>query len=118
MIKKTLPSGKILEIQLAPFSQASALNKAIAKELKGIKLDLTQDLGDPALIKDLVCVAISSEEIMMAAMECMKRCTYGGQRITSEDSFESEDARGDFYPCCKEVIMENVRPFLKGLLSQ
>lgn len=117
MKKITLSSGKILEIQIAPFSTANALNKAIAKELKGVKLDLTQDLGNPELIKDLVCTAIASEEIMMAVMECMKRCTYNGHRINSEEVFEPEEARADFFPCCKEVIMENVRPFLKSLLS-
>lgn len=118
MKKITLQSGKILEITLAPFEAASTLNKALMKELLKVDIDMNADLGDPSVLKVLICTVGSSKEIMDAAMECMKKCAYDGQRITSEEIFESEEARGDYYEIVRNVIIENVRPFLKALLSQ
>lgn len=112
-----LPSGAELVIQLAPFADADRLNKAVAKELKALKIDAQMELEDPNFIKDLVCAAISSDEIMAALWVCFKRCTYNGQKI-SVDSFEPEEARGDYYPACREVLVGNCLPFFKSLLSQ
>jgi hypothetical protein len=115
--KITLPSGAILEINLAPFSDANALNKAVAKELLKLKLDKEMELSDPNFIKDLVCVAVSSEEIMTAVWVCFKRCTYNNLKISC-DTFETLEGRGDYFSVCKEVLMENIGPFVKSLLSQ
>lgn len=112
-----MPSGAILEINLAPFADANALNKAVAKELLKIKIDKDLELEDPNFIKDLVCTAISSDEIMGALWSCFKRCTYNNLKI-NQDSFESEEARGDYFNVCKEVLIGNLAPFGKSLLSQ
>jgi hypothetical protein len=117
MSKVKLPSGAELEINLAPFSDANALNKAVARELAKLKLDKEIELNDPSFLKDLVCAAIASEDIMAALWVCFKRCTYSGLRITSE-TFEPEEARGDYFIICKEVLQANCLPFIKSLLSQ
>lgn len=112
-----LPSGAILEINLAPFADADKLNKSVAKELKSLKIDSQMEFEDPNFIKDMVCAAISSDEIMAALWVCFKRCTYNGQKITV-DSFESEEGRGDYFFICREVLVGNCLPFFKSLLSQ
>ena len=117
MSKTKLPSGAELEIQLAPFSDASSLNKAVAKELKALKIDATLELNDPNFIKDLVCSAIASDEIMACVWQCFKRCTYNGIKIDA-NTFEPSEARGDFYVVCKEVLTANIGPFFQSLLSQ
>ena len=117
MKKVTLPSGKILEISLASFSEANALSKAIAAEIKNLKIDKELDLQDPNFLKDIVCTAISSEQILDCLKICMKRCMYDNQKI-NDDSFEPEENRQDYFFVCKEVLLETMRPFLKGLSSQ
>lgn len=116
MKKITLPSGAKLEIDLAPFADANALNKAVAKELKGMKFDPELNLTDPVFIKDLACTAFSSDEIMNALEVCFRRCTYNGLKIDAS-TFEAEDARQDYFIVCREVLIEQIRPFAKGLLS-
>ena len=116
MKKITLPSGAKLEIDLAPFADSNALNKAVAKELKSMKFDPELNLADPVFIKDLACTAFSSDEIMDALEVCFKRCTYNGLKIDST-TFEPEEARQDYFVVCREVLIEQIRPFAKGLLS-
>jgi len=117
MIKKELPSGAKLEINLAPFADANALYKAAAKELKSIKVSPEMDVFDANFIKDIGCSLICSDEITNAVMVCVKRCTYNGLKIDS-DTFESEEARGDYTSVLLEVAKENLIPFLKGLYVQ
>ncbi len=112
-----LPSGAKLEITLAPFADAHALQKAMAKELINIKLTGSTDIGDTNLIKDVICSAIASDKIENAINVCMKRCTYNGVKITP-DTFEPEEARGDYYQVCSEVAQENILPFTKSLYAQ
>lgn len=109
-----LPSGAKLEIALAPFKDAHDLQKALAKEMKEVKIAGGMDITDENLIKDVICTALSSDKIIEAVFVCMKRCTYNGLKITL-DTFESEEARGDYYVACMEVAKENILPFLKGL---
>jgi hypothetical protein len=115
--KITLPSGSILEISLAPFADANALNRAVAKELLKLKINKDLDFEDPNFIKDLICSAIASDEIMNSLNTCFKRCTYDGLRL-NEEVFEKEESRQDYFTVCKEVLTENCRPFVKSLLSQ
>lgn len=72
------------------------------------------DLSNPAFIKDLVYTAFSSELIMSALEACFKRCTYNGLRIDA-NTFEPEEARQDYFITCKEVLIEQLRPFAPAL---
>jgi len=115
MKKVNLPSGAVLEIQLAPFGDANKLNKAIAKELKTLSLDSEMNLSDPVFLKDLVCTALSSDGIESCLWACFKRCTYNNEKI-SQDTFEKEESRQDYFIVCREVLQEQIGPFVKSLL--
>lgn len=117
MITKILPSGAKLEIALAPFQDANNLQRAFARELKNVKISSAMEVSDVNFMKDLICTAVSSDSIMDALNVCMKRCAYNGLRIDKE-TFEAEEARGDFLIVCMEVAKENLLPFLKGLSAQ
>lgn len=128
--KKTLASGRVLILQMASFAIASRLMKAVAGELKAVKLgdalklsgamtaaDLMQaDLPVDAL-KDLVCQLLGSEPVEEAVRECMKGCQYNGEAMGA-DTFEPEDARQDYLPAAWEVMTLNLTPFFKSLSSK
>ena len=112
----TLPSGVELKITPATFTDANNLYKAIASEAKGFDVGLGSDI-DSKLIKDIICTLVSSEKIEAALWKCFKRCTYGGLNIDLE-TFESTEAREDYFVICKEVLSENIAPFLKSLFVE
>lgn len=109
----TLPSGRELKITPAVFTDASALYKSIALEGSLLRFDPKEKI-DVNLIKDGFCVLISSDRIEKAVWKCFERSTYNGLKIT-QDTFEDEKAREDYFTICKEVALVNVAPFLKGL---
>lgn len=112
----TLPSGAKLDITVSPFPVARNLYQAIASELKALKVETVTEL-DANLLKDVFLTALSSKPIESALWACMDRATYKGLRIT-QDTFEPEDAREDYFAVCMEVAQENVRPFTKSLFVQ
>ena len=124
----TLPSGRILVFQMAPFADGNKLCKVVFNELKqvdasfdmsNIKNLMSQDIkGDTMnIIKNLICQLMGSDALERALGVCMARCTYEGMSIT-KDTFEPEEARGDYLPCAWEVIKNNLAPFFKGLNLQ
>ena len=115
-MKKTLASGAELDITLAPFSEAKRLYQAVLKECKGSKIEAKTEI-DYNFIKDLILSVGSSELVDEALKPCLARCTYNKARITDE-LFEGEQARGDYFEIIMEVGKQNLLPFTKGLLSQ
>lgn len=116
--KVVLKSGKELEITLAPFDEAKSLYQAVAEEVKALKVDAEVDM-DVNFFKDLALSGLSSKKIDSALSVCMKRCAYNGQRIASvKDSFESIEAREDYFEVCFEVGKANLLPFTKSLYAQ
>jgi len=111
-----LPSGAELEITLSPFATSRALFQAILDESKLLKLDPKADV-DVNLLKDLFCTFLSSKKIEACIWECMKRATYNGLKIT-EDTFEPEAARDDYFSVCFETTKANILPFTKSLYAQ
>lgn len=116
MIEKTLPSGTILKITLAPFKDAKALYQAVLEEVQGLKLNPKDDV-DVNLFKDLFCIGMSSKKIDAALAECMKRVLYGELKI-DDKTFEPESAREDYLQVCIEVAKANIAPFAKNLMQQ
>lgn len=126
--RKTLKSGKVLLLQLSSFAVSSRLRKAVAVELKAVNLGDVVKMasglpveellvkGDLPIdtLKSLVCQFLASDSVEAALWECMKVCQYNGERITPE-TFEAEDARGDYLPAAWEVMVLNLAPFFKGL---
>lgn len=109
----TLPSGTILEVTLAPFTDGRALYQAMLEEAKGLRLDPGAEV-DVNLWKDLFCMALASKKVEEALWACMGRATYGKLKITL-DTFEPEVARGDYLDVMMHVATENISPFTKSL---
>ena len=112
----TLPSGAVLQVNLAPFADSKALYQAVLEEVRGISINDDQDIG-VNLIKDLFCTGFSSKKIEATLEKCLARCLYKGERIT-KDSFEDAEARGDYMKVLIEVTKENILPFVKSLSAE
>lgn len=120
----TLDSGAELVVTIASFKEGNHLLKTLARELKGVDLemDLSPDtfknIGDKDVnsLKNLVLQLLQSEAVEAAVMACAKRCLYNQQRITDQ-TFEPVEARPDFLPVVWEVMKANLRPFFSGLAS-
>lgn len=126
-MKKTLDSGAELDMTLAPFGVANKLKNVVLKELQSIRFDMgassienifEMEIGTEVIdtLKNILCTVAGSEPIQDALWPCMDRATYKGARITP-DTFEAEDARGDYLTVFKEVLWFNLRPFFKNLPS-
>ena len=110
-----LPSGAILKIGLAPFRDGRELYQAVLNEAKGIDIDANQEI-DSNFFKNIACYLFASKDIEDKLSKCFEKCLYDGQRIT-EETFEPEDARQDYFEVMILVAKENILPFGKALLS-
>jgi hypothetical protein len=105
---------------MAPFAIGMKLFKTIASELKGVdvqleSLDFAKIAGkDINSIKNAIFQLLSSDALEAVVFQCMERCLYDGQKITRQ-TFEPEQARGDYLPIAWEVIRFNLSPFFSGL---
>jgi hypothetical protein len=99
--KEKLPSGAEVEIQMASFQKSHALLQAT----KGSMIPINN-----------VIELILSPAVQPALWDCMDCCTYNSQRI-KKDTFEDEASRGDYIPVAKLVLLANILPFYKSLVS-
>lgn len=111
-----LPSGAVLNINVAPFKDSRNLYQAVLEEGKALKLDPGAEI-DVNLYKDLACIFLASKKVENALWVCMGRCLYNGMKIV-EDTFEPESARDDYLRVMFEVAKENVLPFTKSLYAE
>ncbi len=109
-----MPSGAILKVNPAPFSEAKALYKAILAEVKDIKLASSTELAN--VFKDVFCAGFSSEKIEVPLAKCMLRCLYNDEPV-KDSCFEKVDSREDYMQVCLEVAKENLLPFGKDLYA-
>lgn len=112
----TLPSSAVLEVDLAPFADGKALYQAFLEEVQGVRLD-PQAQVDVNMWKEFACIALSSKKVEKAIWVCMGRATYNKLKVT-QDTFEPEDARQDYFDTMMHVAEVNVRPFTKPLLAR
>lgn len=116
----TLKSGSILEVGIASFSAGTRLMKTVAKELALVNFDLNlssfSELSgqDVNVLKNAVFQLMQSDSLEAALMECAKKSTYNGEKITAQ-TFEPENARQDYLPVAWEVMKANLAPFFRGL---
>lgn len=115
-IKKTLASEKELVITIGSFQEAKDLWMAVNKEMKTLSLNPDVDI-DTNLIKDVFCLANSSKEIDEKLKPLIARCMYDKQKI-NDDLFKSSEAREDYLEIIEHVAIENLRPFVKGLVRK
>lgn len=111
-------------MQLASFEDSMALLDSLLKEMVGVPLegfDMKELANyDVSKLKDILFKVISSKAVKDALWVCMASCIYQapgvgiGNRI-QKDTFESENARGDFFPVAGEVAAFNLAPFFKNL---
>ena len=118
---KTLDSGAVLDLTLAPFEAGHKLLKAVMREIEQVNVSkeaLSGEMNEGALntIKSLLARLIYSDAVEAALWPCMDRALYNNKRI-SKDLFEDEAARADYLPVVKEVLLFNLSPFTKNLTS-
>ena len=109
-------SGASVVINPAPWKDANAFKQVIQREFAGmgIKMDL---IADTSALLAAVMQIDSSPFVYAALFECLSRCTYNEEKIT-EKTFESTEARKDYYEIVAACIKENILPLFVGLYSQ
>lgn len=122
----TQNGGVVIEIKPASFKDASNLKKAVAKGLTGknfMNTDATSlmDIKLDSILQLLVDID-TSDEFETAVLECLKCCIYdkGGKnlRITAQLFDDIPEAREDYYEIITKCCEENLRPFIKSLVSE
>lgn len=108
-IRKTLPSGAALVVQMGSWEQSHRLYKAVMGIIEGINIE-----GDD--VTTLLSRAATSDKVETAVWDCFGRATYKGAKITTA-SFEEPEARADYLLVVKEVMVLNLTPFFKSLRS-
>lgn len=109
-------SGAKVNIKIASFGEVMRFKNAIQKAFSksGIKFELSDNISD---LTQIVMLIDSDDDVFRCLFECLKKCTYNGEKIT-ENTFEPEDARQDYYDIVIECLKVNFSPFLKGLASK
>lgn len=132
MIDITTQNGqKRLRINCATTKEVKELKRVILKELTkhplGLKLlgndreflDKEVDFsGVIEFIKNVVISIDTSEEFDSAIYACLSHCTYDSTKAINEQLFDNdENAREDYYEIVFACIEENLKPFIKSLVS-
>ena len=124
-------SGKMLIINTASTAEVKYLKNVLLEEIKkypiGLKLlGSTESVFDKQVdftsvfdfIKNVLISVDISETAENAIFECLKHCVYDRTHKITLDLFdEIEEAREDYYEIIFACIEENLRPFIKSLVS-
>jgi len=91
----------------------------IDKLLSGVKEDMGAAVKSGALdsLLGMVITLDCSEKVNNEIFNCLKRSTYNSEKIT-RDTFNSEDAMGDYYHIVIMCLKVNLAPFFKTLFSK
>ncbi len=100
----TAPTGKTVIINVASWKDAKALKKAIEREVV---------MGGSLNISTVLTVD-ASDAVDAALWPCLARCLYDGQKIV-ETTFDSPDARRDYYDIVTACVKENLGPLAESL---
>lgn len=122
-------NGARIVINLASFKEATALKKAIEKELlkTEVKLDAKslQEINEKYsmiefinIAKNFIFSCETSDEFERVLFDCLKHCTYDSIQIKEQLFDDVPEAREDYYIIVFECIKENVLPFFKSLPSK
>lgn len=117
-------------INPAESEAAFALKNAIHAKVKLPKLDLSGvrtsvfesvkdlDIEDFATtVVETMLVVDADKAVNEALLACLAKCTYNSEKITMR-TFDSVDARKDYYRIVRECIKVNIIPFYEGLISE
>lgn len=125
-------TGNRIVINPASFGEVLKLKNVLFGELKshslGLKLTgntnelLNKEIDFTAVLdflKDVLIGADISEEVDAALWACLKNCTYQTTYRIDKDLFDKvPEAREDYYEIIISCIEENLRPFIKSLVSK
>ena len=143
LIKRILNGGKMKEfsatctgnrviINCASLDDVKRLRKIIVKELQkspmGVSilantqniLDTDVDLsGVLEFIKNFLLGLDASDEFEDAVFKCLQKCTYKTTYQINKELFDTiaPEAREDYYEIVVSCVEENLRPFVKSLVS-
>ena len=128
---KTQNTGARVVINPAHYKKVVNLRKVLLKEIKqnsiGLKLTGNEEVLEKTLdfsgvldfIKNVLIGADTSEEVENAIFDCLSYCTYNTTLKIDQDLFDKEpEAREDYYEIIISCIEENLKPFIKSLVSQ
>jgi len=124
-------SGKTLIINTSTTAEVKYLKNTLLEEIKKYPLGLkllgnTVSIFDKQVdftsvfdfIKDVLISIDISETAENAIFECLKHCVYDRtHKVTPELFDEIEEAREDYYEIIFACIEENLKPFIKSLVS-
>ena len=126
-------TGNKVIINCAPMKDVQRLKQVIFNEIRksplGIKLTggensfLEKEIdftGVIDFIKNTLIGIDSSEEFLDAVFNCLQYCTYKKVYKIDEALFDNKaipEAREDYYEILFACIEENLRPFIKSLIS-
>ena len=96
------PTGATVVINPASFKEANTLKIAVLREDGTGKFNIN--------------TIDTSDAVLAAIWPCLARCTYNANKITP-DTFEKPETREDYYSVINACVVENLRPFMKGLIS-
>ena len=130
---KAQNTGNRIVINCAPTKDVTRLKQVIFNEIKkspiGIKLingegsffDKEIDFtGVLDFIKNTLIGIDISEDFEEAIFNCLQYCTYKSTYKIDRDLFDNEqipEAREDYYEIIYLCVEENLRPFIKSLIS-
>lgn len=126
-------TGNRIVINCATIDEVKRLKQVIVKEIQksplGLKLIGSNEdilnkeidiVGILEFIKNVLLGIESSDEFDEAIYNCLKHCTYKSTyRIDKQlfDNAQIPEAREDYYEIVLACVEENMRPFLKSLVS-
>lgn len=127
----TLKSGNKLRLGVASFIDSIKLVNVVARAFSqrglNFKIDRETELSfqglfsknPDAFIKGLMDV-VFEEFVMDLVFKCAEKCVYiqnGVSMKITQETFEDETARNDFYEIMYHIAYENIKPFFKNLLT-
>ena len=129
----TQATGSTVIINCAPMKSVQKLKQVIFNEIKKSPIGIKLTGGENSLfekeidftgvidfIKDTLIGIDTSEAFNEAIYECLQYCTYKKVYKIDEALFDNEavpEARQDYYEIIVACIEENLRPFVKSLIS-
>lgn len=128
----TQNTQKRVIINCASMQEVMELKREILKALKGQQLsnDLISGKGDLLdkdiniteilnFMKDILITMDVSKELEEVIFKCLSHCLYDTVHVINRDLFDTikPDARADYYEIVFACIEENLKPFMKSLIS-
>lgn len=128
----TQNTQKRVIINCASMAEVMELKREILRALKGQQLsnDLISGKGDLLekdiniteilnFMKDILITMDVSRELEEVIFKCLSHCLYDTVHVINRDLFDTikPEARADYYEIVFACIEENLKPFMKSLIS-